>query len=275
MNEVVEQLKVLNDLVKENKDVLKEKYLNNKETYGEFLRKFTEFFASRRMLQLRVSRQYDKILDLIQEGNRKYSNKENDANLAILLSEITLSSRNYRVNDSDFRDAEESISLYKHYIGLDNLDSQMTYADSIDTVTKAGEKYLEIRNTGAIKDLAKNVYRDITTSNSLDSAKKQVKTNLDDKTRKALELCNNEDFLLFANYAINFSKSADGNFIEDVQNIVNLSRILQTIGLVKDDLKKDNYNKLIEFTNKSLKKYVKDKENQDKAILKKAKRLPQ
>ncbi len=275
MNEVVEQLKVLNDLVKENKDVLKEKYLNDKETYGEFLRKFTEFFASRRMFQLRVSRQYDKILDLIQEGNRKYSNKENDANLAILLSEITLSSRNYRVNDSDFRDAEESISLYKHYIGLDNLDSQMTYADSIDTVTKAGEKYLEIRNTGAIKDLAKNVYRDITTSNSLDSAKKQVKTNLDDKTRKALELCNNEDFLLFANYAINFSKSADGNFIEDVQNIVNLSRILQTIGLVKDDLKKDNYNKLIEFTNKSLKKYVKDKENQDKAILKKAKRLPQ
>lgn len=275
MNEVVEQLKVLNDLVKENKDVLKEKYLNDKETYGEFLRKFTEFFASRRMFQLRVSRQYDKILDLIQEGNRKYSNKENDANLAILLSEITLSSRNYRVNDSDFRDAEESISLYKHYIGLDNLDSQMTYADSIDTVTKAGEKYLEIRNTGAIKDLAKNVYRDIITSNSLDSAKKQVKTNLDDKTRKALELCNNEDFLLFANYAINFSKSADGNFIEDVQNIVNLSRILQTIGLVKDDLKKDNYNKLIEFTNKSLKKYVKDKENQDKAILKKAKRLPQ
>lgn len=275
MNEVVEQLKVLNDLVKENKDVLKEKYLNDKETYGEFLRKFTEFFASRRMFQLRVSRQYDKILDLIQEGNRKYSNKENDANLAILLSEITLSSRNYRVNDSDFRDAEESISLYKRYIGLDNLDSQMTYADSIDTVTKAGEKYLEIRNTGAIKDLAKNVYRDITTSNSLDSAKKQVKTNLDDKTRKALELCNNEDFLLFANYAINFSKSADGNFIEDVQNIVNLSRILQTIGLVKDDLKKDNYNKLIEFTNKSLKKYVKDKENQDKAILKKAKRLPQ
>lgn len=275
MNEVVEQLKVLNDLVKENKDVLKEKYLNNKETYGEFLRKFTEFFASRRMLQLRVSRQYDKILDLIQEGNRKYSNKENDANLAILLSEITLSSRNYRVNDSDFRDAEESISLYKHYIGLDNLDSQMTYADSIDTVTKVGEKYLEIRNTGAIKDFAKNVYRDIATSNSLDSAKKQVKTNLDDKTRKALELCNNEDFLLFANYAINFSKSADGNFIEDVQNIVNLSRILQTIGLVKDDLKKDNYNKLIEFTNKSLKKYVKDKENQDKAILKKAKRLPQ
>lgn len=275
MNEVVEQLKVLNDLVKENKDVLKEKYLNNKETYGEFLRKFTEFFASRRMLQLRVSRQYDKILDLIQEGNRKYSNKENDANLAILLSEITLSSRNYRVNDSDFRDAEESISLYKHYIGLDNLDSQMTYADSIDTVTKVGEKYLEIRNTGAIKDFAKNVYRDIATSNSLDSAKKQVKTNLDDKTRKALELCNNEDFLLFANYAINFSKSADGNFIEDVQNIVNLSRILQTIGLVKDDLKKDNYNKLIEFTNKSLKKYVKDKENQDKDILKKAKRLPQ
>lgn len=275
MNEVVEQLKVLNDLVKENKDVLKEKYLNDKETYGEFLRKFTEFFASRRMFQLRVSRQYDKILDLIQEGNRKYSNKENDANLAILLSEITLSSRNYRVNDSDFRDAEESISLYKHYIGLDNLDSQMTYADSIDTVTKAGEKYLEIRNTGAIKDLAKNVYRDITTSNSLDTAKKQVKTNLDDKTRKALELCNNEDFLLFANYTINFSKSADGNFIEDIQNIVNLSRILQTIGLVKDDFKKDNYNKLIEFTSKSLKKYVKDKENQDKAILKKAKRLPQ
>lgn len=275
MNEVVEQLKVLNDLVKENKDVLKEKYLNNKETYGEFLRKFTEFFASRRMLQLRVSRQYDKILDLIQEGNRKYSNKENDANLAILLSEITLSSRNYRVNDSDFRDAEESISLYKHYIGLDNLDSQMTYADSIDTVTKVGEKYLEIRNTGAIKDFAKNVYRDIATSNSLDSAKKQVKTNLDDKTRKALELCNNEDFLLFANYTINFSKSADGNFIEDIQNIVNLSRILQTIGLVKDDFKKDNYNKLIEFTSKSLKKYVKDKENQDKAILKKAKRLPQ
>lgn len=275
MNEVVEQLKVLNDLVKENKDVLKEKYLNNKETYGEFLRKFTEFFAGRRMLQLRVSRQYDKILDLIQEGNRKYSNKENDANLAILLSEITLSSRNYRVNDSDFRDAEESISLYKHYIGLDNLDSQMTYADSIDTVTKVGEKYLEIRNTGAIKDFAKNVYRDIATSNSLDSAKKQVKTNLDDKTRKALELCNNEDFLLFANYTINFSKSADGNFIEDIQNIVNLSRILQTIGLVKDDFKKDNYNKLIEFTSKSLKKYVKDKENQDKAILKKAKRLPQ
>lgn len=275
MNEVVEQLKVLNDLVKENKDVLKEKYLNNKETYGEFLRKFTEFFASRRMLQLRVSRQYDKILDLIQEGNRKYSNKENDANLAVLLSEITLSSRNYRVNDSDFRDAEESISLYKHYIGLDNLDSQMTYADSIDTVTKVGEKYLEIRNTGAIKDFAKNVYRDIATSNSLDSAKKQVKTNLDDKTRKALELCNNEDFLLFANYTINFSKNADGNFIEDVQNIVNLSRILQTIGLVKDDFKKDNYNKLIEFTNKSLKKYVKDKENHDKAILKKAKRLPQ
>lgn len=273
MKEVVEQLIVLNDLLKENRDILKEKYLRSEEVYSEFLRKFTEFFASRRMFQLRVSRQYDKILSLVVEGNKMYDSKENQANLETLSSEIAMSSR-YRVDDRDFRDAEESISLFKHGIGLDSLDRPVSYADSIDTVTKAGEKYLESRNSGAIKKFVKNVYKEIKKSSSLYNAKELILGNLDDETRKALELCNNEDFLLFANYSINFSKNVDGNFLEDVQNIINLSRILQTIGVVNDEFKKENYNRLVEFTNKLLKKYTKDKEKKDKSFLKKVKSLP-
>ncbi len=272
MKEVVEELKVVNDLVRESKEELTEKYLKSEEVYSEFLRKFTKFFASRRMFQLRFSRQYNKILNLVQEGNKRYNSEENQANLETLSSEIKMSSK-YRVDDHDFRDAEESISLFKNSIGLDAVNRVFSYADSIDMITKAGEKYLVARDREAIKQFAKDLYSEIKKSSSLQNAKQLVQGSLDDETRSVLELCNNEEFLLFANYSINFSKNIDGNFIEDVQNIINLSRILQTIGVEKEGFKKENYNRLVEFTNKSLKKYAKEKEKQDKLVLRKAKKL--
>lgn len=274
MKEVVEQLGVLSDLLKENTDALKEKYLRSEEVYSDFLRKFTQFFATRRMLQLRVSRQYSKILNLVEEGNKKYDSKENQDNFGVLSSEI-VQSLTYKVDDEDYRDAEESIALFKQNIGLNSTDRVITYIDSVDTIAKSGEKYLELRNSGTIKNFTKNVYREISKSSSLQNAKEQVQNGLNDETRKALELCNNEDFLLFANYLINFSNNVDGNFIEDVQNIINLSRILQTIGLANEGLNEENYNRLVEFTNKSLKKYAKEKEKKEKLVLRKAKKLSQ
>lgn len=272
MNEVVEDLKNVRNLIKEDSDFLREKYLSNQEIYENFLKKFTDFFSKRRMFQLRIPDQYDKILGLVIEGNKKYINEENENNFDILSREIKMSSE-YRVSINDFRDFEESIAIFKQSVGLNLTDRKMSYPDLIDTLENVGEKYLEVRNAKSIKKFTKDIYKIISKSRRLVYAKELVENSLDDETRKVFELCNNEEFLLFANYSFNVYRKCDGNFKEDVKDIINLSKVLNTIELRKKDSKEDTYKKLASFTNKSLIKYEKDKEKYDSFALKKVKKL--
>ncbi len=272
MNEVVEDLKIVRNLIKEDSDFLREKYLSNQEIYENFLKKFTDFFSKRRMFQLRIPDQYDKILGLVIEGNKKYINEENENNFDILSREIKMSSE-YRVSINDFRDFEESIAIFKQSVGLNLTDRKMSYPDLIDTLENVGEKYLEVRNAKSIKKFTKDIYKIISKSRRLVYAKELVENSLDDETRKVFELCNNEEFLLFANYSFNVYRKCDGNFKEDVKDIINLSKVLNTIELRKKDSKEDTYKKLASFTNKSLIKYEKDKEKYDSFALKKVKKL--
>lgn len=272
MNEVVEDLKIVRNLIKEDSDFLREKYLSNQEIYENFLKKFTDFFSKRRMFQLRIPDQYDKILGLVIEGNKKYINEENENNFDILSREIKMSSE-YRVSINDFRDFEESIAIFKQSVGLNLTDRKMSYPDLIDTLENVGEKYLEVRNAKSIKKFTKDIYKIISKSRRLVYAKELVENSLDDETRKVFELCNNEEFLLFANYSFNVYRKCDGNFKEDVKDIINLSKVLNTIELRKKDSKEDTYKKLASFTNKSLIKYEKDKEKHDSFALKKVKKL--
>lgn len=272
MNEVVEDLKIVRNLIKEDSDFLREKYLSNQEIYENFLKKFTDFFSKRRMFQLRIPDQYDKIIGLVIEGNKKYINEENENNFDILSREIKMSSE-YRVSINDFRDFEESIAIFKQSVGLNLTDRKMSYPDLIDTLENVGEKYLEVRNAKSIKKFTKDIYKIISKSRRLVYAKELVENSLDDETRKVFELCNNEEFLLFANYSFNVYRKCDGNFKEDVKDIINLSKVLNTIELRKKDSKEDTYKKLASFTNKSLIKYEKDKEKYDSFALKKVKKL--
>ena len=272
MNEVVEDLKIVRNLIKEDSDFLREKYLSNQEIYENFLKKFTDFFSKRRMFQLRIPDQYDKIIGLVIEGNKKYINEENENNFDILSREIKMSSE-YRVSINDFRDFEESIAIFKQSVGLNLTDRKMSYPDLIDTLENVGEKYLEVRNAKSIKKFTKDIYKIISKSRRLVYAKELVENSLDDETRKVFELCNNEEFLLFANYSFNVYRKCDGNFKEDVKDIINLSKVLNTIELRKKDSKEDTYKKLASFTNKSLIKYGKDKEKYDSFALKKVKKL--
>ena len=78
-----------------------------------------------------------------------------------------------------------------------------------------------------------------------------------------MSLCNDPEFLMYANYLINtMSSSVDDAFIEDVESVITASKVMHESKMIRETDR--SYKILAKFTTKSIKNYKKEKEKENR-----------
>ena len=265
IKKVISELEKVNDINKYSIDELKEKYLVNEETYNDFIQTYAEFFTNHYMYQLRVLNKYEKIINLLYEGNKRYQNDDNTAYLEDLLAKIKATSEYCNVNGTKSDDIYQSIYLFSSSIMPTSTTSEKMYEESVNSIYNGAVAYDNFHND-SISDFLLNLFY-------------QRKTNSEDRinyikdyinNHEMMNLCNSKDFLCFSNYMVTHDKkNVDEKFVEDVRVIIKTSKLLQELGFVDENFDKEEYNKLAQFTLKNINKEKRKLEQkEDQAIRK-------
>jgi hypothetical protein len=267
VKKVLSELEIANDINVLSIEELEEKYLSDGKKYGEFLEKYATYFTSHLMYQLRVVDQYEKIAELLYEGNQKYTDSNYVELFEKVLSGMETSSREYRVSGARVDDKYEALYLFNSTITPEDSISTR-YIDLVDGIYHGALEYSKCSND-SINDLFLTLYyklkKDNIDKNGVEEIVKQYSSE-----HNMMDLCNNKNFLYFANYMMSQNRSqVDVKFIDDVKNVIKTSEFLQNMGFVDEDLNKNEYNKLAQFTIRNFAKYRKlAKQKEDQGISK-------
>ncbi len=270
----VEELEIANDINLMSKEEIEAKYFASEESYNHFLQTFANYFMGHMMYPLRVSEQFDKITELLKDGNAVYFNDTNLMYIDNVLSELTDVRRRYKVEPGSFGDERhETQALFLDFTGeMRTKSGKHNYEDTVSMIYEAGKKYLD-RGDYYIGDFDAYSRAKMYTSRNRLEFMQSIDRYLSDHplTRE----CNDIGFLYFANYMLNTHKKlVDEEFVQDVKEVISASLVLQDMGYpMSDRFNKKEYNKVSKFTLKTIKRFedakAKGQKEQEKGIAKK------
>ena len=271
LKKILSELEKADDINKLSIEELKEKYYKDEATYNEFVENYSRFFCGHYMYQLRVVDHYAKIVDLIRSGNSQFSNDNNIAYFEKILKCMNYSVSNYRVNGARVDDKYESLYLFNSTIMPSNsLDTN--YSSIVDGIYQGGLKY-SYCHEDSISDLFMFLYYKFKTEKMTREDLEELMKSYTDE-HGMMSICNDTDFLLFANYMINQNKTdVDNKFIDDVKAIIRTSEFLQDMGYTDKEFNKSEYRKLSQFTLKSIAQAKKKIQKREEVSIKRAIKL--
>ena len=255
---IIEKLEIISDINDLSLEDIANKYLSSKENYDDFLQKYSDIFVYGPLYQLRVFPEYKKIMDVINYGNIMYPSKENENLAKKILNFMDYNIDKYKLYKySD--DEIQAKHLLNQSIGLGRIDEEMNYKNVVSMLLSGAQKY-EKRDGNSIKDF-KDYVPFIRYSYDYPSQERFFKKYFEDHS--LMSLCNDPEFLMYANYLINtMSSSVDDAFIEDVESVITASNVMHESKMIRETDR--SYKILAKFTTKSIKNYKKEKEKENR-----------
>jgi hypothetical protein len=271
LKKILSELKIANDINNLSLEELQEKYYKDEETYNDFVKDYANYFCSHCMYQLRAADHYDKLIELFKIGNKKYQNDDNIAYVEAVLNGMNVSAENYRISGTRVDDKYEALYLFNSTITPSDC-SDYNYKNLLKGIYNGGLKYSEC-SEDSINDLFIMLYYKFKNSKT---SKEDVEAYMEKYTgeHNMMNICNNKDFLYFANYMISQNKAdVDNKFIVDVKAVIRASKFLDDMGYTDKDFDKDEYNKLAQFTLKNIAKAQKKLQKREDISIKRALKL--
>lgn len=253
LKEIVENLRLANDINTLSIEELANKYLSSRKRYYDFIKKYSEFFVYSPLYQFRVFKQYNKILDLIEFGHVMYNIPSLDQLEKNILCQINRNLTYYRLNS--YRDDEfQAKWVLEEAIGKHKVNSGESYEELTKGMFDAAENYS--KNKLSHLEVMDYLY----SINTYDDLKKEILFDSFCEKNPGLKNCNNLNFLYFANYMLRLNPSVvDEQFIKDISNVISESEYIYKNDLYNGNVDKRDYKKISKLTFKNIKKYEKNK----------------
>ena len=268
IKKVLEDLEIVNDINNLPLKELEKKYLRDEQTYNKFSREFYSLFASDNLYQLRVAKQYEKIANLFNIGANTYLSGENDEIHLSMLDIMAYNTGRYRLRDSDRTGSYQAQAGFFSKFG--GQPTGVTYEELLLEIEEGAKKYLATKTSA--KDFLDRVPKRIY---DLAISPEGVKAIIDDYafTKDGISLCNDMDFLSFANYMISFyPNTVDENFKKEVASVIRASSFLQHFGYYdRNNFDKDNYNRLARRVTRKINRDRRKEDRKEKREMSKAK----
>ena len=272
VKELVKNLEVINDINVLSQEELNDKYASSEERFNSFINRYGDYFINHGLYQLRASGEYNKIINLINEGSNKYSNDNIFAYKTSILHFINYNKQRFNIKDNSLSDdVLESQYLFLESLGATKATGNNSYPEIVTSLYDSAVAY---NNKGDydIDDFFNYVNYIMNTTTSVQEFKKLV--NRYTVSHPLIEKCNDVSFLYFANYMLTSKNDeVDDSFIHDVKSVINASKVMEHIGLVEKEYNPKTYDKVSKLTNKKIKKYYKDQEKKESGIRKLRKKI--
>lgn len=260
IKDVIEDLKVVNDINQMSLDELINAYLSNKEKFNDFHNHFYRYFMLNSQYQLRTIDNYNKINNLYSFGNMLY--QSNDKEKIKILNKM-----NYNIDNYEIKEYINAKQLFMYNIGATKTKSDEEYDQILPKIVLSAELY-EKNNGNSIRNFEEFMFYARCNSNyskTIEAIDKYY------KEHPLLYQCNNINFLYFANLMFSSHSSVvTREFVNDVKEVIDTSKAKRTLDplMIEEQSIKD-YNQVAKFTLKN----IKDWEKQHKKNYKYTKKL--
>ena len=270
VKKVVEDLELVNDVNTLSIEDLAEKYLTDEESYKKFITKYGDFFINNPNYRCRVLPLFKKISLFIESGNEKYPEPEFYEKKGVIEDRMnkTLNEAN---GDSNY--TYEEIYNFIFTIGANKVPGDCNlgrYYTLVKGVCEASKKY--DRKDGSIHDFLTTMYSNLNDIYSREDMSNFVSNYLN--THSLARECNDTNYLYFVNYMLaNHTSEIDSTFIEDAQDVMKVSELLNKMTINFFDCNYEDYKKVADKTKKNINYYLKCKNNKENISKRKIKQL--
>ncbi len=272
LKETIEELKLINDINTKSLEELAEEYLSSEEKCDDFFNEYGQLFFKKIHYQLRVSENYEKILDLLNYGKIMYPKENNEMTFNEIDQIIKYNLKNYDLRGK-VDDLGQSQTLFINDLGADKCRTTPKYDKIVTGIYNAALNYsdkgkYDIKDFKSFIDLTRFSYDQM-------SVKRAINKYIYD--HPLMKECKDVNYLYFVNYMLRKDKDLidDKEFIEDAIDVIEASMILFDYDSL-DDKEKINkykdYKKVAKFTLKNIKKIGKENlknYNKEKKLLRK------
>ena len=272
VKELVKNLEVINDINVLSQEELNGKYASSEEKFKSFMCRYGEYFINHGLYQLRVSGEYNKIINLINEGSLKYSGSDIFAYKTSIFNFINYNRQKFNIRDNVLSDdVLESQFLFLDSFGATKELDAPSYSEVVTSLYESAAAY-DNRGEYTIDDFFNYVNYILNTTTSDQEFKKAVNRYI--VSHPLIEKCNDVSFLYFANYMLTCKNDeVDESFIHDIKSVMDASKIMEHIGYVEEDYDSKTYDSVSKLTKKKIKKYYKEKERKEKELKKLSKKF--
>ena len=266
---VLEELEVVDDINGLSKENLEKKYFADKGTYDHFLKTYYDYFNGHMIYPLRASLQFDKMAEVMYDGNRLYPSDDNLSYQEVLLSEMTALREKYQITGYAIEERIEAQYIFQDAMGSLKSKYNPSYEELVHSIKKGCEKYIN-KGEYPLGDFGYYVRSKQATCRS----EAEVYYSIDGylQAHPLSKACNDTDYLYFVNYMMSLHKNdVDEEFIRDAIDVINASGELQGLNLAPFTDRKE-YNKLARHTIKTIRLHEKrqaKKEKKEIGLLKK------
>lgn len=249
IKEAIKRVSLANDINLLSLQELADKYLKSKTSFDRFLKDFEKMFVCKTLYQLRVNDKYNKISELINYGYLMYPSDRNEIYTKRILSEINLNLED-RKTERYYDSVQQSLFLFLNTLGADKCKHVEKYDQIIKGMDRAVKKY-EGKNNKSLYDfpLFLNTLRYKVNPAEFDESLSYYIS-----THPLIKECKDIYFLYFANYVLAKCNEVDPVFIQDVKDVIEVSKTFDRYVIRSIENNKD-YKKVAKLTLKNIKKY--------------------
>lgn len=256
--EATKRISLANDINTLSLDQLKEKYLKSETSTEMFLKEYAELFGRDLHYQYRVFDHLGKINRLVDDAYNMYPTEKNDGNAATVYYRADFIQKNedYITRQENIQNAMFSFNVET---GACKSKRHESYAKIINGMDEAAEKYKKIGKPLDDFPVFLNMLRYCVTPDGFD-----FNLGVYIKDHPLMKECKDIYFLYFANYVISRTRyevhngvEADPDFIKNVKDVINVSRIFDK-KVIHPIIDSSDYERVANYTLKNINKYEKE-----------------
>ena len=265
----LEELRLIDDINRLSIDELEEIYLKTKESFVDFVQKYTKMFSERLSYQVRAVDKYETVYTLLSDGLVEYPDTKQEVvdKIATLINTMAFVREQYEVgitpggNYKKADDKEQAHDILKTQLGMDGLrHTHYNYEKAVQDLAAGCEAYAN-RDDAFEMDFYR---RQITSTLNSTNDPVEIKRAIDGykSEHPFCKQCNKMSFLFYVNYMINNNPSmVDEELLTLAEQVIEMSDITKDLDGVSKEQYQD-YKKLAAYTKQCITDYRK-KQKQD------------
>ena len=255
VKKVARRLSLANDINTLSLEALGDKYLKSKATFEKFMKDYADFFCLDSIYQIRAMEHYNKIKELISYGYLMYPNDNNETYSSDILQVMSENLELYsRSNNKDYVGHAEF--SFRIVTGAYRSKIEERYKEMVKGMDKAAQKY-DVKSK-SLDDFPVflNMLKYSTNPDTFDH-----NLGVYMESHPLIKECKDIYFLYFANYVLSKGGEVDPVFIQDVKDVINVSKTFDK-QIIHPINKNKNYSRVARYTLKNIERYEKKLEKE-------------